>query len=254
MPHGANWTREEHIVAFNLYCRIPFGKMHKGNPDIIELAALLNRTPSSVAMKLSNFASNDPAEQARGIKGLSSGSKLEAEIWTEFSENWEQLAFESELAKARLAGQQIDVPLPLPQIPTGPTEAIRETRVRLVQSFFRETVLFSYDSRCAVCQISERRLLTASHIIPWQANEKRRADPSNGLALCALHDRAFDQGFISFDASLCLLVSPRLKIKDAVPLHRMAFLDIEGKAMNRPIRFDPDHAALEYHRVKIFHG
>lgn len=253
MSHRANWTREEHIVAFNLYCRIPFGRMHKGNPEIIELANLLNRTPSSVAMKLSNFARHDPAEQSRGIKGLRGGSNLEAEIWKEFHENWEQLAFESELVKERITQQQRPDTLPLPQVPDAPTEALRETRIRLVQGFFRETVLLSYESRCAVCQISERRLLNASHIIPWQANEKRRADPSNGLALCALHDRAFDQGLISFDASLCLLVSPQLKTKVAVPLHRTAFLDLEGKSLSKPFRFAPDQAALEYHRLKIFY-
>lgn len=253
MPHGENWTREEHIVAFNLYCRTPFGKQHKGNPEIIELAKLLHRTPSSVAMKLNNFTRHDPAERARGIKGLRAGSNMEAAIWHEFNANWEQLAYESELAKERLRGQPAEVSIPIPTIPTGPTEAIRQTRVRLVQSFFRETVLLSYDSKCAVCQISERRLLTASHIIPWQANEKRRADPSNGLALCALHDRAFDQGLIGFDTTLCLLVSPRLKTKDAVPLHRAAFLELEGKSMSLPIRFQPDRAALGHHRMTIYH-
>jgi putative restriction endonuclease len=252
MPHGTDWTRDEHIVAFNLYCRTPFGRMHKGNPEIIELAGLLGRTPSSVAMKLSNFARLDPAEQARGIKGLRSGSGLEAEIWNEFHSNWEQLAYESEIVKQGLSQSTVLVDLPLPVVPTGPTEAIRETRVRLVQGFFRETVLLSYQSRCAVCEISERRLLIASHIIPWQADEKRRADPRNGLTLCALHDRAFDQGLIGVDESLCVIVSVRLKIDAPVPLHRAAFHELEGKPLGRPFRFEPDPLALEYHRREIF--
>lgn len=24
-----DWTRDEHIIAFNLYCQIPFGQIHK---------------------------------------------------------------------------------------------------------------------------------------------------------------------------------------------------------------------------------
>ena len=36
-----NWTRDELIVAFNLYCKLPFGKIHNKNPAIIELAVLL---------------------------------------------------------------------------------------------------------------------------------------------------------------------------------------------------------------------
>jgi putative restriction endonuclease len=39
------WTREELIIAFNLYCKIPFGKIHNRNPEIIELAKILGRTP-----------------------------------------------------------------------------------------------------------------------------------------------------------------------------------------------------------------
>jgi hypothetical protein len=27
-----DWTREELIVAFNLYCKIPFGRIHIRNP------------------------------------------------------------------------------------------------------------------------------------------------------------------------------------------------------------------------------
>lgn len=50
-----DWTRDEHILAFNLYCKLPFGKFHRNNPDVIALANLIHRTPSSVAMKLGNI-------------------------------------------------------------------------------------------------------------------------------------------------------------------------------------------------------
>ena len=60
-----NWTREELIAAFNLYCQLPFGKLHKTTPQIIQLARLLERTPSSVGMKLVNFASCDHGQRPR---------------------------------------------------------------------------------------------------------------------------------------------------------------------------------------------
>ena len=41
---GEKWSREEHILAFNLYCKIPFGSIHMHNPRVIELAWLLGRT------------------------------------------------------------------------------------------------------------------------------------------------------------------------------------------------------------------
>jgi putative restriction endonuclease len=69
------WTREELILALNLYLKIPFGKIHHQNPDIIHLAGLIDRTSSSVSMRLSNFASVDPFHQRRGIKGLQGGIK-----------------------------------------------------------------------------------------------------------------------------------------------------------------------------------
>lgn len=60
------WTREQRLIAFALYCRTPFGKMHSRNPEIIKLAQLLGRTPGSLAMKLVNFASLDPAITSTG--------------------------------------------------------------------------------------------------------------------------------------------------------------------------------------------
>jgi putative restriction endonuclease len=50
-----NWTRNELIVAFNLYCRTPFGRIDRRNPEIIALAAALDRTPSAVSWKLANL-------------------------------------------------------------------------------------------------------------------------------------------------------------------------------------------------------
>ena len=53
---GEKWDRDEHIVAFNLYNRIPFGSIHMRNPQIVELAAVLARKVGSVSYKLANFA------------------------------------------------------------------------------------------------------------------------------------------------------------------------------------------------------
>ena len=82
-----DWTREEHILAFNLYCKIPFGQIHMHNPRVIQLAQLLKRSVGSVSLKLSNFARLDPALQARGIRGMGHGAKGEVEIWREFADH-----------------------------------------------------------------------------------------------------------------------------------------------------------------------
>jgi len=79
------WSREELIVAFNLYCKIPFGKIHIRNPRIIELARSIGRTPSAVSWKLANFARLDPSLRERNVFGAAHGAKMEVEIWQEFS-------------------------------------------------------------------------------------------------------------------------------------------------------------------------
>src|SRR5205814_964257 len=101
---GRSWTRDELIVAMNLYCKLPFGQLHHRNPAIIKLAEKLGRTASSVAMKLCNFASLDPVQQARGISGLSGASAADRQVWQEFHADWERLAFESEQRRAALNG------------------------------------------------------------------------------------------------------------------------------------------------------
>ena len=101
------WTREELILAFNLYCKIPFGTIHIRNPQIIALAKILGRTPSAVSWKLANLASLDPTLKKRNIAGASHGAKLDAEVWKEFYGDLEKLSFESEVLLAEKTGKKV---------------------------------------------------------------------------------------------------------------------------------------------------
>src|SRR4030042_621934 len=100
--YGALWTREELILAFDLYCRIPFRKTKANNPDVIELAKLLGRSPASVARKLGNFGSFDPELQKQHISGLAHAGKLDAEIRDEFNNDWNRLVLEANRLRAEL--------------------------------------------------------------------------------------------------------------------------------------------------------
>lgn len=109
MPEA--WTRDQLLVAFGLYCRIPFQKTKANNPSVIQVAHLIGRSPASVAMKLGNFGSFDPALRTKGIKGLSGASRADRAIWDQFNQSWERLSIESELATERLkANMQIKSP------------------------------------------------------------------------------------------------------------------------------------------------
>jgi len=71
-----NWTRDETVLAFDLYCRMPFGKIHDTNQDIIELAKLIGRTAVAVAIRMCNLVNPDLELRKRGVVGLANGSKL----------------------------------------------------------------------------------------------------------------------------------------------------------------------------------
>jgi putative restriction endonuclease len=255
MKQGSkNWSRDELVIVFNLYCRTPFGRMHKSNPEVIQLAESIGRTPSAVAMKMVNFASLDPAQQKRNIKGLSHASRQDTQIWDEFNQNWENLAFESQRAVAGFEGEPskelIDEKVLLNS--DVPTEALKSVRVRLVQRFFRDAVLSSYNFSCAICKLSLTMMLNASHIIPWSVDKIRRADPRNGLSLCAFHDRAFDKGLITVDESFQIVLSKKVQISNAPKLHKVGLLEIEGQKIKLPDKFRPEQICFAYHREKVF--
>ena len=233
----ARWTRDQLLLALNLYHQTPFGKQHSTHPPIVELAEKIGRTPSAVAMKLSNFTYLDPTE---GGKGLSGASKADQEIWTEFEGRFEPLADASE-------------PLIAPNLttPTGPTESKALVKQRRHQSFFRKAVLGSYGSRCAITGLAIPSLLRASHIVPWSKSEEHRLNPSNGLCLSGTYDLAFDQFLISFDEDLRLVLGPSLKsAKPDEELNR-AFLQKEGNALTLPEKNLPDTHCLQWHRKQL---
>jgi len=239
-------------VVLGLYCRTPFGQLHKSNHEIIALASRLGRTPAAVAMKACNFANLDPAQQARGITGLSNVSHGDRGLWKEFLADSDTIAEQIESVYSELFPQPDTQPDRAP-IPTAQQSEYEQIiRARRLQGFFRRAVLATYNGACALTGLSIPSLLNASHIIPWAHAEGRRADPRNGICLNALHDRAFDRGLISFDEEFCLLVSPSAA-DPGVGGELSGFLTgYNGKRMSVPSRFAPDPMAMEYHRRNIF--
>lgn len=250
-----DWTRDELLLAMNLYCRTPYGRLHKTNPDVVALAEAIGRTPSSVAMKLVNLSSLDPAQQNRGIKGLKNASRGDRAVWDEFHADWEGLAEESESLRNRLglAGRDAsdsDDPVRF----DGATEVQRPAKVRLAQGFFRRSVLSSYESRCCVTDIAVPSLLVASHILPWSTHADRRADPRNGLCLSRLHDAAFDRGLIAFDDEFRMVLSRELREATSNRVLCESFVPFEGRPLRLPDRFRPDPEFLAVHAREIFRG
>jgi putative restriction endonuclease len=248
-----DWTREELIVAFNLYCRIPFGRIHRGNPEVVNLAKLIGRTPSAVSWKLVNFASFDPALRERGIRGAVHASRADKEIWDEFSSDWNALAFKSQMLVAQLEGESVEDLLPSDIFPQGRTRTSL-VKVRINQGFFRSAVLAAYNSRCCVTGLSVPELLVASHIVPWARDEKNRTNPRNGLLLNAVHDSAFDSGLITVkpDMRVSICKGLRSKAYSNDPAVHAFLLNYDGTSIVLPERFTPDPEFLSFHNNVIF--
>lgn len=256
MPTRNLWSREELILAFNLYLKLPFGKLHTGTPEIIELANLTGRSVNSIAIRMTNFASCDPYHQARGVKGMIGGLKQCQPIWDEFYENREVLIFESERILAEKENSTIeskyaDILNDIKDL-RGETK-IREIKTRVNQNVFRQIVIANYSGKCAITGINTPELLIASHIIPWAVNEKERLNPTNGLCLNVLHDKAFDCGLIAISPDdYSLKISPALKCKTISPAIESNFIAFENKSIILPNKFLPSKEFLDYHYQHIF--
>jgi len=247
-----NWSREELIVAFSLYCKTPFGKIHIRNPEIIDLAKVLGRTPSAVSWKLANFARLDPTLQQRNIVGATHGSKEDIKIWNEFNADWEKLSFESENLLAQMTGKELVEMTPEADLIGEGRERETSIRVRVNQGFFRTTVLAAYNNRCCVTSLNVVQLLNASHIIPWSVDITNRVNPRNGLCLNAIHDRAFDRGLMTITPEFRIKISPTLKSKSTDNALKVFLLNYDGEEMTLPDRFIPTSDFLKYHNENVF--
>lgn len=250
------WTREELILAFNLYLKLPFGKMHSRTPEIVELANLIGRTSNSIAIRLTNFAACDPYHQNRGVKGMEGGRKQCQPIWDEFSLNKEELIFESERILAEKENLTVETKFDelLYDLKDLKGEVkLREVKTRVNQNVFRQIVLANYSSRCAITGIDIPELLFASHIIPWSENEKERLNPENGICLSALYDKAFDKGFIAINENFELLISNDLKKKSKQEYYSKHFSILENEKINLPQRYFPNKEFIQFHLDTIFH-
>lgn len=254
MSKNIGWSRQQLLVAFALYCRMPFGKMHYRNPEIARYAALIGRTPSALAMKLTNIASLDPAITSTGRKGLRGTSASDRKMWLEIQQDWGSFANESQKVFDTLDVEDktdADISDEEPTVSYAGKNKRSQTKVRIGQQFFRKAVLSAYNFRCCISGLAVPKLLVASHIVPWRADAENRLNPRNGLCLSVLHDKAFDLGFLTVADDMTVIVSKRhLQSEDS--FFQTALLEYHGRKIAIPEKFKPHNDFLVYHRDKIF--
>lgn len=251
-----NWTREQSLLAFRFYCETPFGQLHAKNKRVIELANLIGRTPSAVAMKCVNFASLDPVIRDSGRSGLSNASAMDKQIWGEFHANWDQLLEECTALEAYLHQEKPAETESLPDDDpfeehdfTGKTRKVWQQQ-RVKQNFFRHAVLSSYGGKCCISGVSDLRFLVASHIVAWKDDAAIRLHPGNGLCLSVIHDKAFDQHLFSLTNDHRIILSRQLE-KTQDTFLQAIFWPINDKQIVLPERFRPELPFIERHREKM---
>jgi len=98
-----------------------------------------------------------------------------------------------------------------------------------------------------------RELLIGSHILPWRSHAAERLNVRKGICLSRLHDAAFDQGLISFDDRLRLLLLPTLKHELAQRAVADNFAAYEGQPLALPEGGAfPDLSFLAIYRAGVF--
>ena len=253
MSARSSWTRQQLLVAFTLYCRLPFGRLHSKNPEVISAAEAIGRTPSALAMKLTNIASLDPAITSSGRTGLRKASANDRAMWDEMHNDWERFAVESQKAIEAMQPAAMQTDKPAQEEPENRVgqDRLVETTTRIGQSFFRAMILSAYNERCCITGLSIPSLLVASHIVPWSHDKQYRVNPRNGLLLSTLHDKAFDSGIFTLNDDMTVRISPTYSGRDdryfSESLERY-----EGLPIRLPQKFAPDQDLLSYHRAHIF--
>lgn len=131
-------------------------------------------------------------------------------------------------------------PVPI-EAPLERQYAVRDVRVRLHQARFRGRVLDAYSNRCTICRLREDRLLDAAHIV-GDLEEKGEPVVPNGLSLCSIHHRAFDQDLVGISPDYTVHVSKRLlddedgPMLDLLKMFHTGFIELPSRRSWHPDR------------------
>lgn len=180
---------------------------------------------------------------------MSGGYNQVKPIWDEFINNQEELIFESEQVLADYQHTTIEETYPEIEFDLKDLKGevkIWAVKVRVNQSVFRQMILKTYESRCAISGIDLPQLLVAGHIVPWAENENERLNPENGLCLSNLYDRAYETGLICIDTDYKILVSRQIKAESSKEFYQNFFGRFEHQIIQIPKTYQPKKEFLEY--------
>lgn len=257
----------EDILIIELYSRTPLAKIRRDNRDILDLSKFLTdhgcpRTPSAIKFKMENLKSVDKKYLDNGRRvGMTNISAQLSEVWGRFyNVGFADIDVEADKAREAIKSGNYAVVSPEEYFPDnsrveGRTKK-RVVNARVNQDAFRDRVLAAYENKCCVTGLDIPELLIASHIKPWHdckgEESWQRMDIRNGLCLNALHDRAFDKGYMGIDEDMRVMYSPRIRDHyDRASISEL-FKPYEGRKIDGVSRVPAGKDYLEYHRKEVF--
>ena len=156
------------------------------------------------------------------------------------------------VSKGKMAGPMDDPEPVLLEDPIERRYANREVKVRMHQGRFRGLVLPAYREQCTICRLREVLLLDAAHIV-GDAESAGGPEVTNGLSLCTIHHRAFDQDLVGISPDYKVHLSRRLLDEQDGPM-----LDVlkgfQGTTIELPKRLawhpDRERLAVRFDRFR----
>ncbi len=121
----------------------------------------------------------------------------------------------------------------------------RLVKQRVHQPVFRARVLSAYNKRCAICTLKYAELLDAAHILP-DTDERGLPVVTNGMAMCTIHHRAYDQNFLGVSPDYVVHINERMLADSDGPMLQFGLQAMNGKPLELPVRRDdrPDREFL----------
>jgi predicted restriction endonuclease len=130
------------------------------------------------------------------------------------------------------------------QLPETEREAL--IVARRGQGLFKQRVM-QVETRCRITGVTNPIHLRASHCKPWRdSSNEERLNGENGLLLTPTMDHLFDRGFISFEDSGLVIVSP---VAHAPSLNRMGIAT--DRVINVGTFTQGQKQFLDYHRESV---
>lgn len=132
----------------------------------------------------------------------------------------------------------------LPDVKTSDEQG--SLRLRRGMSALRKSTLTNYGYECALCDITDEKLLVTSHIVRWSDNPETRGLLSNTICFCNFHDRLFETGYFAFDADSNLIWKTAI-VSKAISTWRDRF----SSHFKKPKFYMPSPTFLAEHRQRV---